>query len=174
MTEPLQLIKYKPEELDVLYAILVECGEDMLQRYGLSHWRPPYPITVMQKNAASMDVFGVHQGNEAVGTFTTGCAGWRHDSMVWKDANHKALYLYKLAIRPIYQGRGWGKWCVSQVERLAKESGCQAVRFDAIARHTGLCAFYRKLGYHERAVQTVQDYYGVSWNVVFFEKILQV
>ena len=171
---PLTLVKYDPQQVDILYQIIVVCGEDLFQRHGLTHWRPPYPIETMRKNAAELDVYGVHYGTSVVGTFTVGSTGWRHDSSHWLNPAHKPLYLNKLAVLPAWQGHGWGRWCMQQVERLAYERGCKAVRFDAITGNLPLHAFYRGLGYQERAALTVKDAYGVPTDVLFFEKILRV
>jgi GNAT superfamily N-acetyltransferase len=157
----LSIIKYDPADINALHRIVTDCGADIKNRYGLTHWFPPYPIDVMRKNAKELDVYGVHCGVEPIGTFTVGTHGWKYDDALWADPTHKPLYLGKLAILPQYQGNGIGSWCVKQ-----------AVRFDAIAKHTRLVSFYRKLAYAERGQTTTVDWRGVEWEIVYFEKIL--
>lgn len=43
-----------------VYQILLECGEWMFARWGLTHWAPPYPIEVMMQHAVEHEVFGVY------------------------------------------------------------------------------------------------------------------
>ena len=172
----LLIIRYPPEQIEALYQIIVDCGEDMRKRFGLTHWAPPYPIEKMRHNAEEIKVYGVHQlgkgKNNLVGTFTAGTHGWKYEKSLWKNAKHKPLYLGKLAVRPQYQGSGIGRWCVQKVEQLAHYWGCQVVRFDAIAKHKKLIQFYRNIGYIQRGTRPVIDWYGIEWDVIYFEKII--
>ena len=147
-----------PSEIDPLHQIIAEFGEDMKQRYGLTHWTPPYPIETMRKNAKELRVYVVHIGNDIVGTFTVGSHGWKYKSQLWINLKYRPLYLEKLAVLPQYQGCGIGAWCVRKVEEMAHAWGCQAIRFDAIAQHTKLILFYRCLGYSMRGIQKIRDW----------------
>ena len=168
----LTLARYIPSEIDLLHQIVAECGEDMKRRYGLTHWTPPYPIETMRKNANELQVFGVHLGNEVLGTFTVGTHGWKDDSQFWANPKHNPLYLGKLAVRPMYQGYGIGGWCIRKVEEMAHEWDCQTIRFDAIAQHANLILFYRNLGYSERGTQRICDWCGREWEIMYLEKVL--
>jgi GNAT superfamily N-acetyltransferase len=168
----LSLIQYSPAEIDPLHDIVADCGEDMLRRYGLTHWVPPFPIETMRRNAKEHFVYGIHNGAEVIGTFTVSESGWKHDDRFWENPAHKPLYLSKLAIRPKYQGHGVGRWCIKEVEKIAHIWESQAIRFDAIARHDKLIQFYQNLGYLARGTQIVTDMYGRDWEIVYFEKIL--
>jgi GNAT superfamily N-acetyltransferase len=167
----LSLIRYIPSEVELLHKIVAECGEDMERRYGLTHWVPPYPIETMRKNAKELYVYGIHNGNEIIGTFTVGTHGWKRDDQFWANPTHKPLYLGKLAIRPLYQGSGVGSWCLRRVEKIAHEWDCQAIRFDAIAQHTKLVLFYQNLGYLIRGTQCVMDWCNREWEIVYLEKV---
>jgi GNAT superfamily N-acetyltransferase len=149
----------------------------MKQRFGLTHWYPPYPIETMRRNAEELHVYGVHRPNEAgsvdvVGTFTVGTHGWKYDDRLWTNPGDRPLYLGKLAIRPQLQGQGIGAWCMQKVEELAGEWNCQAVRFDAIAGHIPLIRFYKNLGYCERGTQIIRDWRGLEWEIMYLEKLL--
>lgn len=169
--------RYYPDEIDVLYSIIEECGLDMKKRFDLAHWCPPYPIETMRINAEQNNVFGVlrlrgEDAPEVVGTFTIGATGWKYDSMLWENPNHHPLYLGKLAIRPKYQGQGIGSWCMAKIEKLARHWGCQAIRFDAITHHSILLQFYQNLGYTPRGNRCVQDWLTREWEITYFEKVL--
>jgi GNAT superfamily N-acetyltransferase len=138
----------------------------------LIHWLPPYSLEAMREHAVTRRVHAIQADSTLVGTFTTGTHGWKYDEHIWADRNHRALYLGKLAIRPSLQGAGIGSWCLDQVERQARDSGCQAVRFDAITAHTRLVGFYLKRGYTPRGPQQVIDPLDRRWDVTALEKIL--
>ena len=69
---------------------------------------------------------------------------------------------------PILQGRGLGKWCMYQVEKIARNHGSKAVRFDGLNSHPWLKKFYEKLGYLPRGIVKPKQ-----WDLLCFEKILK-
>ncbi len=172
----LSIHRYDADQVYALHEIIAECGEDMKQRYGLVHWSPPYPIETMRRHACELNVYGVHQrnghGEQVIGTFTVGQHGWNYDNRLWASAQHRPLYMGKMAIRPAYQQQGLGKWCVGKVEEFARAWNCQAVRFDAVAQHTRLIQFYQHLGYHVRGTRPIVDWRGLEWEIVYLEKIV--
>jgi GNAT superfamily N-acetyltransferase len=168
----LSIHRYAPAEVEALQRIIAECGEDMLRRYGLAHWVPAYPLEAMRRNALERFVYAVQAGKEVIGTFTLGTDGWKHDDKYWANPAHKPLYLTKLAIHPKAQGCGIGSWTVGKIEEIAREWKCEAIRFDAIAKHIKLVLFYQKLGYLERGRQVVTDALEREWEIVYLEKVL--
>jgi GNAT superfamily N-acetyltransferase len=136
-----------PAHVEPLHAILAACGRDLHTRFGLSHWDPPYPLDRLRVDAALREVHAVYEDERLVGTFTVGLEPIpEYPSAYWTPVE-PALYLNRLAIHPSLQGRGLGRACLGLVEAIACERGAQAVRFDAVAAHTALLAFYRSLGY---------------------------
>ena len=62
-----------------------------------------------------------------------------------------------------------------EVEQLAEEMGCQAIRFDALLENTKLISFYHcKFNYEIRDIVREKDPFqdNLVWNTVVFEKIL--
>lgn len=165
--------KRGPDEIDDLYALIEACGEDMYRRLGLDHWKPPTPKADFREYARTKDVFAVVEGERLVATFTIRFDGPEpYPASSWADASHRAIYLNKLAVMPSLQGQGLGRWCMDEVERLARERGCHAVRFDALTRNVALLAFYDHLGYLRRGDMLVSDEIGRSWDIVLYEKVL--
>jgi GNAT superfamily N-acetyltransferase len=172
----LYLRHYDPDDVEILHTILVECGRDMNQRFDLSHWDPPIPLDMMRKISRERNLFGVHyrqgQVEDVVGTFAVRTSGWKYDLVDWSNLALKPLYLYKLAVRPGFQGKGIGAWCMRKVEDLARAWECQVIRFDAISKNAALLAFYQNLGYQIRGTRLVTDWRGKQWDITFFEKEL--
>lgn len=160
-------------EVKTVYNILFDCGQHLQTNFGLSHWSPPYPLESLKKSIIERQVYLVWQDNQAIATFTLGTTPLANYALQrWQRIEDKALYLNRLAVSPHYQGRGLGRWCMQQIEELAKIQGCQAVRFDAVAQHQILLQFYQQLGYQERGLWTLQDTQGIAWEVMLLEKLL--
>ena len=173
MIELLRLEARTPDRIDDVYALIERCGEDMWRRLGLDHWKPPTPKDVFREYARTKEVFAVHDAGELVATFTIGAeAPEPYPPSSWADAAHRAIYLNKLAVAPGLQGRGLGRWCMDTVERLARERGCDAVRFDALTRNAPLLGFYDHIGYARRGAMYVYDEIGRGWDIVLYEKVL--
>src|SRR5437763_12654056 len=138
------------EEIEPLHAIVAACGLDLSQRFGFSHWVPPWPLDRMRQEARERSVFAIEEAGVAIGTFTVGptSLGDYRETM-WRGPE-PALYLNRLAVRPELQGRGVGRFGMACVEDEARRGGFRSIRFDAIAQHTLLLEFYRALGYAER------------------------
>ena len=147
----LQMRRVGPGELKDLHAILHSCGLDMKARLGLGHWDPPYPLHLLQRDAAEKEVYAVIDGEQTVATFTVGTqAPPYYELTVWAEPEGRALYVNRLAVLPEEQGRGIGRWCMERVEELARERECAFVRLDVDARHAALARFYERLGYERR------------------------
>jgi GNAT superfamily N-acetyltransferase len=161
------------KRIDDLLALIELCGEDMWRRLGLDHWKPPTPKEVFREYARTKEVFAVHDTHELVATFTIGFdAPEPYPPSCWADTSHKAIYLNKLAVLPTLQGQGIGRWCMEQIERLARDRGCQSVRFDALTRNAPLLAFYDRLGYRRCGDMYVYDEIGRGWDIIVYEKVL--
>jgi ribosomal protein S18 acetylase RimI-like enzyme len=168
-----RVVRRATDAIDDLYAIVLACGEDMYTRLGLDHWRPPTPFHLFRLHAEIRQMYAVMRDHRAVATFTLSPEPpepYPHTS--WADAGHSALYLTKLAVHPTRQGTGLGRRCLEYIERLAREQGFDAVRFDALTRNAPLLAFYDKFGYHRRGNMRVLDELHREWDIVLYEKVL--
>jgi GNAT superfamily N-acetyltransferase len=157
----------RPNELEELHAILTAAGLDMEARWGLSHWVPAYPLSLLQTAADAGRVYSVRRADSRiVGTFTLG-----RDAADYVPAEawsaDPAMYVTQLAVHPDYQGVGIGRSCMQWIEGNAKREGLRSVRLDASAAHEALLRFYRGQGYEERA-----QFWFRGTHLVCFEKIL--
>ena len=160
-----------------LHQILVACGRDLKERFGLSHWMPMvYPLESMLKDAMSLEVYAVTNGATQVGTFmlettsTVPMSYIKYGNIHWQVKAPSAVYVHKLAVVPAWQGQGLGTWCLQTVERLAVQRGCSAVRLDAVKTHPKLLSFYARQGYQQVGELI---YNSKLWVDAFvFEKVL--
>lgn len=168
----LKIKKAETTDSATIYKILSLCGEHLATNLGLTHWFPPYPKEFIEKNILERDVYLVYENEEIIGTFTLGITPVaNYDLTRWQNPSSKAMYLNRLAILPSLQGNGLGNWCMEQIEAIACQNGCKALRFDAI-NHPKLLTFYKKLGYQDLGLWQLSDARGQIWDVMLFEKLL--
>lgn len=136
-----------PEGAERAHALVAACGAWLKQRYRLAHWDPPYPLASMRAEAAERGLWLLVDGDRDLATFTVGDAPLYPYPDGAFAVPRRALYLNRLAVDPAAQRRGLGARCMAEVERLARAESCASVRFDAIAAHPPLLAFYLALGY---------------------------
>ena len=159
------------DDLPALHAILVMCGEHMARTQGLTHWYPFLTFTTYAEVAASAQPYAVYEDGFLAGTFYFKTEPRPYYPVeYWTDPDARAFYFAALGVLPSFQGRGIGSWCMAQVERLAVENGCKAIRFDAAANNTALMRFYDRLGYERRGVITFSN--PAIGDTVAYERVL--
>jgi len=154
----------------VLYTILTECGLDMRNRLGLTHWVPAYPRRLFEKEVTKGEVNSVeeHGSGKTVATFTASRKAPPYlDLSLWDMGGEPSLYLTRLAVLPHLQRRGIGRECVATVERFALDLDCRSIRLDVTERHEELLDWYLHLGYRE-----VGRYKAFGSRMVGFEKLV--
>lgn len=156
------------DEIKPFFNLLVKCGEHMYTQYKLDHWYPYFDEETFVIKMKDKKLYGVYREGIPIATFnvSTQPRDYYFDSL-WNFSVENALYLGQLAIEPSLQGMGIGKWCMEQVEIIARELACDAVRFDAIELHPWLKNFYMRLGFSPS--NTVKP---GNWNLLCFEKRL--
>ena len=173
MAKKPQLTLKQAEEADLqaLYGILALAGEHMHRTLDLGHW---YPFRTFERFLEITDrehIYAIFADDLLIATFnlaSTPRSYYRLD--MWTDSNHRALYLGGVGVLPSHQGMGIGKWMMQEVERICQELEIESLRFDAVANHSRLLAFYDRLGYQRRAYIPIDD----ERQLIAFEHIFLV
>lgn len=84
---------------------------------------------------------------------------------LWRQPKASALGVFNLVVHPAHQRQGLGRLLMAGVEELAGSHGIPFIRLDAFEASPGATAFYRALGYDERATVTLR-----TTRLVLFEK----
>jgi len=155
-------------DLSSMHAILTICGEHMYRTQGMSHWYPYKNFEIYSAGVQSGDVYAIYDDETLVGTFyvTEKMREW-YSTVAWADWSHKALYFGGFGVLPLAQGRGIGKWVMTQVDALAIAGDFDALRFDGVAGNPSLMKFYTGLGYQQRGI--LETPYGN--NVMTYERL---
>ncbi|MGJ3239406.1 MAG: GNAT family N-acetyltransferase [Anaerolineae bacterium] len=141
------------DDLSAMHAILTLCGEHMYRTQGMHHWYPFRDLEQYIVETRTADIYAIYDDQALVGTFyvTATMRSW-YASVKWANPDHRALYLGGFGVLPLAQGRGIGKWAMTQVDALAIAGDYDALRFDGVASNQALLRFYERLAYDQRGL----------------------
>lgn len=159
--------KATPSDTGLVHQILAEAGA-ALAAAGFHNWSPPRSMDDVARDIEEREVFIFSADSETIGTVSV---GWiptvpYDPDVTWGNAG-TALYVNRLAVRPTYQGFGFGRRITAWVEDHARDAGADAVRLDALADNTHLLRFYTSAGY---AVVGKREHSG--WQFTVMQKML--
>src|SRR5262245_4524005 len=76
---------------------------------------------------------------------------------VYVELRGDRAYFGMLAVDPSRQGSGLGRRLVDAAEQFAREAGCRVMDIRVVNLRTELPPFYRRLGYVESGVETIEE-----------------
>ena len=131
-----KLSKVNIFELKKVSDILYECGKDMAKKYDLHHWDNSHIKNhiIVALCAMKNDIYLVYSERTLVATFQIRKTG-------------QAFLFQKLATTPAFSGGGIGSYCLTEIERLAKKSGCTEVICEVYDKSEHAKSFYEHRGY---------------------------
>lgn len=115
---------------------MYECGKDIAKRYDLHHWDNSHVknLVIVALCALKNDIYLVYNQNTPVATFQT-------------RKNEKSFLFQKLATSPSFSGGGIGSYCLTEIERLARENNCKEIICEVYDKSEHAKSFYEHRGY---------------------------
>lgn len=118
--------------------IICSCGEDMYQRYGLSHWNNSLfktflivYYTILIKHTT---LWAIYNNETIIATFQTKREG-------------DYLNFCKFAVDPRQAGQGVGSRCLGIMEEIAGEIGLRGLTCEVFDKSTHALYFYLNRGF---------------------------
>ncbi len=144
-------------DLSLVLNILDQAAQ-WLSSQGIHQWDSPPPAEVcrlFELAIARQDVYLVRLGTppEVIGAFRL---DWSHADF-WPDRKD-AGYLYTLALKPDFIGRGIGKRVIDWVDNQIRGRRRDWLRLDCIAANKRLRRWYEDLGFQHRGDRDVNGY----------------
>ncbi len=122
-------------------------ARDLTARFGRGHWSSEPTERGALHEMRITQVWLARSGRAPVATFALGTRKpWAIDRSYFTPCE-RPLYLTNMAVRPDYQRRGVGRWCIDQIARIARAWPADAVRLDAYDSDAGAGAFYARAGF---------------------------
>lgn len=147
----LTIAQAEPTQLETVLSLLDEAAA-WLQRQGIAqwpatfsgeeNWRTPRIRAYLEAGQTWL----VEAGDEAVAVFTLAGAD-PHFAHGWPDSPETGLYVYRMAVRRAWSGRGIGQrildWAASRADQLGKKW----LRLDCHRENAALQRYYEQLGF---------------------------
>lgn len=118
--------------------LLYRCGKDMAKKFDLHHWDNSRLKTFAIVCYCSLKnkIYAVFDGQEKtlIATFQT-------------RKNKTAFLFQKLATLPEAAGKGVGSFCLSEIEKMARQAGCKEVVCEVYDKSEHAKVFYERRGY---------------------------
>lgn len=119
--------------------ILMDCGRDMAEKYNLHHWHNGMLKTFLIVCYTSLkNEIWLVENNEkrALATFQV-------------RVTPRGFHFSKLATSPQAAGKGIGSLCMSEIETMAKDRGCNVVYMEVYDKSKHAIDFYVHRGYKQ-------------------------
>lgn len=145
----LRLTAAQPDDL-TRYLDFLEAVADWLAARGINQWRPGTVRASAAYYAESITRGEVHWafvGDEAVGTLRL----LLREPIAWPDVlEDDAVYVFNLAVKRTWAGRGLGGQMLDWVNDQAARLGRRYVRLDCMTENAFLRRYYTQAGFHDR------------------------
>jgi GNAT superfamily N-acetyltransferase len=138
-----------------------ESALDLAGKLGPGHWGGSSRIESIRErikcavpeNLRRSTLYVATRDGEAVGSVVVSTyppGFWKRS--YWQEPRAAGLGVFALVVFPELQGQGLGRYLMEGTEQLARDHAIPFVRLDAYTANPFSTAFYRHIGYDERAV----------------------
>lgn len=140
--------KATQEDIDAILYITQQCTVHMMNR-NIFQWNENYPNRRAFINDLNRDELYVLELEGMI----IGCiviSSLKDDEYIpikWLTNADKALYIHRLAIQPVHQGKGYAQHLMDFAENLALKNNYSSVRLDTFSQNKRNQTFYESRGY---------------------------
>ena len=116
--------------IDVVY-LFREAVKDMNSR-GLYHWNTGYPNPeIIAKDLEDGSLFMVMESYACIGVIVMNeKSSPEFNTVDWKSNGAKVLYVHRMAVHPLWRGKGVTEKMLGFAEKYGKENGFTSIRLD--------------------------------------------
>lgn len=157
-----------PDDAEALAELRTEVAAHLTTTHGRGHWSSAVSSRGVLGRMRTGTVFVARRRGRAIATLClTSRMPWAIDPSYFTPVP-RPLYLVDMAVAPELQGRGIGRSCLAEAERIARVWPADAIRLDAYDAPAGAGAFYQRCGYREAGRRA---YRGTP--LIYYESILE-
>lgn len=138
------------EDLPSIMETFIACTSEM-RKFGIMQWDYQYPAPqTVFKDIQKGNVFLVKKGNRCVATITLDeVQDEQYKKINWHYRDERPLIIHRMAVHPVVQGEGLGKWLCEFAENYGRLNGYENIRLDAFSGNPVSNKLYLSMGYEK-------------------------
>lgn len=135
--------------MDVLY-LLRRCTGHM-NRQGMFHWNSSYPSReIVLEDILRGELYLYQDSGICKGIMVLNeNQSEEYKQIEWTAGGKKVLVVHRLAVNPVFQGKGIGRRLMEFALHFMKTEGYDSIRLDVIESNRGANRMYREMGFSE-------------------------
>ena len=128
--------------------LLKRCAME-LQKQDIFQWNEEYPsIEIIEKDIQLKQMYLLKSDEKIIGTIVLSpLKDVEYDAIHWKNSDHKAVYIHRLAVDPQQQKKGYAQQLMDFAENHAATQQYDSIRLDTFSQNKRNQQFYSKRGY---------------------------
>ncbi len=130
-------------DLNSLKLFFEEVVEQM-NKGGIYIWDEVYPYIVLENDIEKSRFYILENDGEIIATFALCEENGEKSKLGWKDSEALALYIYRLAIKPDFMGKGIATKLIENCMELAKNKGAKYLRLLVVEENKPAFKLYEK------------------------------
>ncbi len=142
--------KASMSDLETVKSLTEACAKKMISN-GIYQWNDHYPSKEIFRKDIEEQVLYVWDDKNQI----KGCIMFSpekdkvYNSAKWLTADHKNLYIHRLAVHPKFQKKGIGNKLMDFAESIAKKLNFISIRLDTFSQNKSNNKFYESRGYEK-------------------------
>lgn len=138
----------KISEIPDILDITKRCAALMIKN-GIYQWNDAYPSAgAFEKDIQRNELFVLEQSKKIVGTVVISTLmDDEYTPVEWLTPNSNNVYIHRLSVDPLFQGKGFAQKLMDFTENFAMENGFVSVRLDTFSQNKRNQKFYEQRGY---------------------------
>lgn len=145
----LSFIKLKTEQLKAAFEVVLASKIHLLDQ-GIDQWDEIYPTeSHLHADIQNGEAFGGFENGQLVAYVALNkLSDPEYDALNWWTET-PALIVHRLVVDPRMQGKGVGKFLMSQVYEFGLQNAYKSIRLDAFIPNVASNKLYEKIGYRK-------------------------
>jgi len=160
-------------DLENMYALTKKCGEYMAEN-GIFQWNEKYPSKELLHNDIKLrQIWKLEFGEKLIGIVVlTEIEDKEYSNVKWLSETSNCLYIHRLAIDPVFQGKGYAQMLMDFAENYAKEHKYKSIRLDTFSQNKRNQRFYKQRNYEK--LENIYFPHQSKFPFYCYEKVLNV
>jgi len=138
------------EDLPLIMETFIACTSEM-RKFGIMQWDYQYPAPqTVFRDIQKGNVFVVMRAGRCIATVTLDeQQDEQYKKINWHHRDARPLIIHRMAVHPLAQGEGLGKWLCEFAVDYARLNGYENIRLDAYSGNPASNKLYQSMGFEK-------------------------